>query len=246
LGYAENDYIQKLPLTNALQFGFRFIEADTFLIDDRLMIGNSILDMQSKGSLEDLYFLPLEKLVNERSELVVGDASPIKLVIDIKTDADQTYRMIRPLLNKYSAMLTKVVDGEPQSGAVTVIISGNCPRERIAAENPRLAAIDGRFSDLESDSPTHLIPIISARWGSHFRWLGKSEITSLERLRLESFVARAHAKRRLIRFWSTPDASLVWTTLRDSGVDLIGTERFHSLVEFLTPRKSPFEPARRF
>lgn len=241
--YAENDYAQKQPLVNALELGFRYIEADTFLIDDRLMIGNSVLDMQSKGSLESLYLAPIAKLVEEKSQWIVGDTSPITLVIDVKSDAEPTYQAIRKLLNQYSAMLTKVVDGELRLNAVTVIIAGNCARERIAADNPRFAAIDGRISDLDSDSPVHLIPIISARWGSHFRWQGKTMITTAERMRLQSFVDRAHSKKRLVRFWSTPDVDVVWTALRTAGVDLIGAERFSDIAEFVTPRKSPFEPA---
>lgn len=241
--YAENDYTQKLPLVSALELGFRYIEADTFLIDDRLMIGNSVLDMQSKGSLESLYFAPIAKLVRDKSEWISRDDSPITLVIDVKSDAEPTYLAIRKLLNQYSAMLTKVVDGVLNLNAVTVIIAGNCARERIAAENPRLAAIDGRISDIDSDSPVHLIPIISARWGSHFRWQGKTQITTSERARLQSMVDRAHSKKRAIRFWSTPDVDIVWTALRTAGVDLIGAERFPALAEFVTPRKSPFESA---
>ncbi len=240
--YAENDYAQKQPLINALELGFRYIEADTFLIDDRLMVGNSVLDLQSKGTLESLYFAPLAKLLKDRSELVVRDESPILLVLDVKSDAEPTYRFIRILLNQYASMLTKVVDGELQSNSVTVIIAGNCARERIAAENPRLAAIDGRVADLESNTPTHLIPIVSARWGSHFRWQGKTSITPTERNRLQRMVEQAHSKKRLIRFWSTPDVDLVWTTLQAAGVDLIGAESYDALIEFVTPRKSPFEP----
>ena len=167
--YAENDYYQKRPLMDALELGFRMIEADTFLADEQLLVGYSVLDLQSKGSLESLYFAPIEKLVRDRSELVVATNKPLWLIIDVKSDADLTYRALRKLLSKYSGMLTKVVDGQVELGAVTVIISGNTARTLIEKENPRYVAIDGRFSDLDSDSPTHLIPMVSVRWGSHFR-----------------------------------------------------------------------------
>jgi hypothetical protein len=238
--YAENDFVHKRPLAGSLELGFRYIEADTFLVDNRLMIGSSVLDMQSKGSLESLYFEPIAKLVQDRSDWIPRDGSPLTLVIDVKSEAESSYRALRVLLNRYKSILTQVVDGELQPNAVTVIVTGNCAREQIAVENPRFVAIDGRLSDLESNSPTHLIPIISARWGSHFRWQGKTSITPSERNRLQSMVERAHSKNRLIRFWSTPDVDLVWTTLQVAGVDLIGAENFEGLVEFVTPRKSPF------
>ena len=242
LPYGENDFAQKQPLLDALNLGFRFIEADTFLIGDRLMIGSSVLDMQSKGTLEDLYLAPLEKLVNEGSTLVKRDGVPLYLFIDIKSEPDQTYLAVRRLLMDYMGMLTKVVDGQVQSGSVTAIITGNYPRERIAAENPRWVAIDGRISDVDSNAPTHLIPTISARWGSHFRWSGRAEITESERRRLQEMISKVHAKQRLIRFWSTPDVDRVWSTMRAMQVDLIGSESIVALSEFLIPRKSPFEP----
>lgn len=241
--YAENDFVHKQPLFGSLELGFRYIEADTFLIDNRLMVGSSVLDMQSKGSLESLYLEPIAKLVQDRSDLILREGSPFHLVIDVKSEAVSTYRAIRTLLTRYKSILTKVVDGELQPNAVTVIITGNCAREQIASENPRFVAIDGRISDLDSNSPTHLIPIISARWGSHFRWQGKTEMTPTERNRLQALVERAHSKNKLIRFWSTPDIDVVWTALRVAGVDFIGAEDFERLVEFVVPRKSPFEPS---
>jgi hypothetical protein len=241
--YAENDFVHKRPLIGSLELGFRYIEADAFLVDNRLMIGSSVLDMQSKGSLESLYLEPIAKLVQDRSELILREGSPFTLIIDVKSEADSTYRAIRILLNRYKSILTKVVDGEVQPNAVTVIIAGNVARELIAVENPRFVGIDGRVSDLESNAPPHLIPIISARWGSHFRWQGKTLFTPTERDRLQSMVERAHSKNRLIRFWSTPDVEVVWTALQTAGVDLIGAEDFENLVEFAIPRKSPFEPS---
>lgn len=239
--YAENDYAQKRPLLDALELGFRHIEADTFLIDDRLLIGNSVLDMQSKGTLEGLYLAPIEELIRKRSDLVASGTTPLRLVVDIKSDAESTYRALRLLLEKYASILTKVVDGQLTSGSISVIVSGNYPRETIMAERLRYVAMDGRISDLDSDAPTHLIPMISARWGSHFRWQGRSEMTKLEDIRLNILVERAHVRKRMIRFWSTPDVDIVWTTLRKANVDLLGAERYALLSSFLVPRKSPFE-----
>ncbi len=82
--------------------------------------------------------------------------------------------------------------------------------------------------------------MISARWGSHFQWSGRHDITPHERQRLESIIARAHARNRLIRFWSTPDVERVWNVMRELQVDLIGAEDMTGLAEFLVPRKSPF------
>jgi hypothetical protein len=53
------------------------------------------------------------------------------------------------------------------------------------------------------------------------------------RRRLVAIVARAHAQRRRLRFWNTPDSPVVWRLLLESGVDLIGADDLDGLRSFL-------------
>ena len=42
----------------------------------------------------------------------------------------------------------------------------------MAAQKVRYAGIDGRLTDLDSNAPADLMPWISDRWDTHFRWNG--------------------------------------------------------------------------
>jgi len=89
------------------------------------------------------------------------------------------------------------------------------------------------LADLESDSQEHLLPLISDNWTLHFKWRGLGEFPVSERDKLKSIVDRAHAKKRRVRFWATPDNANMWAALEDAGVDLINTDDLKGLSSFL-------------
>jgi glycerophosphoryl diester phosphodiesterase len=157
----------------------------------------------------------------------------LTLLIDIKSEAESTYAALREALARYRQILTRVEDGQVHRGAVTVVISGNRPQETIAAEKVRYAGIDGRLSDLSSDRPSHLMPLISDNWRVHFTWNGLGEMPEAEREKLRSIVARAHERGRRVRFWATPDHESLWRELVAAEVDLINTDDLPRLEKFL-------------
>ncbi len=120
---------------------------------------------------------------------------------------------------------------------MTAIVSGNRATHLIAADSPRYVGIDGRLSDLESDQPAHLLPLISDNWGQHFRWRGEGEMPESDREKLERVIDQAHQKNRRVRFWATPDRPEVWGALRDAGADLINTDDLQGLSQFLQTSK---------
>ena len=119
------------------------------------------------------------------------------------------------------------------TGAVQVVVSGDRPVQEIAAETTRYVGIDGRLTDLDSSAPAHLIPLISDRWTSHFRWRGVGECPQAERNKLQSVVERAHAAGRRVRFWATPEEPRLWQELLAAGVDHMNTDRLDALRDFL-------------
>ena len=50
--------------------------------------------------------------------------------------------------------------------------------------------------------------------------------------KLKSLVEKAHAQKRLIRFWAIPDDANGWKTLADAGIDLINTDDLAGLRGF--------------
>ena len=65
--------------------------------------------------------------------------------------------------------------------AVTAIISGNRAEQAVADAPLRYAGIDGRLVDLDTQRPSHLVPLISDNWRSHFRWRGQGPMPEPER-----------------------------------------------------------------
>jgi glycerophosphoryl diester phosphodiesterase len=155
------------------------------------------------------------------------------LLIDIKDDPQQTYRLLQPLLMKYSKMLTAIDNGKVHEDAVTIVLTGPRLPADLAASNPRYAGIDGRLSKLESRAPAHLMPMISDDWSKHFTWIGTGPMPSSERAKLNDIVKKAHASGRIVRFWKTTENEATWRELRAAGVDLINTDDLARLAKFL-------------
>ena len=134
-------------------------------------------------------------------------------------------------------MLSFVDSGTQHQGAVTAIVSGNRAIDLITADTVRFVGIDGRLSDLDSEFPDHLLPLISDNWTLHFRWRGTGEFPESERDKLKTIIERAHAKKRRVRFWATPDNASMWAALKEAGVDLINTDDLKGLSGFLRKSK---------
>ena len=112
------------------------------------------------------------------------------------------------------------------------MISGNRAEETIRRQPVRYAGIDGRSKDLSLDDPPHVLLWISANWNEQFRWRGDGPMPEAERAKLRDYVAKAHAKDRLVRFWATPEDETVWKELLAAEVDLIGTDDLDRLRAF--------------
>ena len=232
--HAHNDYEHERPLLDALDHGFCSIEADIHLHDGQLLVGHDPEDLSPERTLEGLYLKPLLARVQQQSGHVYPDGPGIILLIDIKTDGESTYRALRPLLQRYEAMLTHFEPGIIDERAVTVVISGNRPKELIAAESRRLVGIDGRIADVfgSEDLPADLVPLISDNWRLHFRYTGEGEMPQQEQQKLSRIVRKTHDQGRKVRFWATPENERLWRQLRAAGVDLVGTDELPRLQQF--------------
>jgi hypothetical protein len=231
--HSHNDYWRARPLVDALERGFCSVEADVFLVDGTLLVGHAREELIAGKTLESLYLVPLAARVRENGGSVHPGGTRFYLLIDIKSDAEETYQSLQGVLSKYAGMLTTVESGKVRPGAVTVVVSGNRPKIDAKDSGPRHAGLDGRTSDLASDVPAHVMPMISDNWTSHFRWTGNGPMLESERGRLREIVTKAHAAGRVVRFWATPENEQVWRELQSAGVDLINTDHLDRLAAFL-------------
>jgi len=236
--HAHNDYWHERPLLDALQQGFCSVEADVFLSDGRLLVGHDRAELRPHLTLESLYLQPLHERVMRNGGRVYPDGPRFTLLVDIKSAAEETYQQLHAVLDAYADMLTRCENGRVREGAVSVIVSGNRPRALMAAAPLRLAAMDGRLDDLNTDVAPSLIPLVSDRWTSHFEWRGDGAIPDEEWTKLCTIVVRCHESGRRVRFWAVPHKRVVWDTLWDAGVDLINTDDLPGLSAYLNSKHS--------
>jgi glycerophosphoryl diester phosphodiesterase len=236
--HAHNDYLHDPPLQKALEHGFTSVEADIFLVGDRLCVAHESRKVTPDRTLQSLYLEPLRQRVKENDGYVYREASRFILLIDIKTAAEPTYRRLHGVLAAYQDMLTTFDSRGRRDKAILVIVSGNRPLALMQSQPVRYAGYDGRLADLNTDLSADVIPMISDQWVKPFTWKGDGPMPPDERQRLNDIVRRAHAQGRLVRFWLTPDEpspqrDAVWRQLLAADVDLINTDDLKGLQEFL-------------
>jgi glycerophosphoryl diester phosphodiesterase len=238
--HAHNDYEHTRPLLDALDHGFTSVEADVWLVDGELLVAHDKEDVSPERTLKSLYLDPLmEKVKSNGGSVYPGYEHDFILWIDIKSEDEDTYRVIHEQLSKYQNMLTKFTPAGVKPGAVTVYVSGNRPRALMESQPVRYAAYDGRMSDFGTDVSNEFIPVISDNWTKHFTWMGEGEMPAEEREKLNTIVSTSHAKGQKVRFWATPDIpsperEAIWSELLKAGVDFINTDDLAGLQQFLT------------
>jgi hypothetical protein len=168
--HAHNDYEHERPLLDALSHGFTSVEADVYLVDGQLLVAHDPEDLDPSRTLQSLYLDPLRRIVHRNGGSVYRkwDGS-LQLLIDIKNTGAGDLHRARP----GTAPLPQHPDHlegrqGSTSGAVTVVISGDRPRELMESQRVRFAGYDGRLSDLGSGTPATFMPLVSDNWTRHF------------------------------------------------------------------------------
>ena len=236
--HAHNDYEHTRPLLDALEQGFGNVEADIWLVDGQLLVSHSAKDVKPGRTLEKLYLDPLRARVRQNGGRVYRGGPAIVLLVDVKSEAVATYAALDAVLQRYADMLTTFRDGKVETKAITVIVSGNRAPQEMRAQPLRYAAIDGRSGDLDTNPPAALVPWISENWQKLFTWKWEGEMPAAERAALKTFVERAHAQGRQVRFWNTPDKPAGWDFLLAAGVDVIGTDDLAGLSGYFARQRA--------
>ncbi len=232
--HAHNDYLHDRPLLDALEHRFGSVEADVFLVRDDLWVAHARSELSETRTLRKLYLEPLRQRIDENQGSVYGDGQTLTLLIDVKTDAESTYRALHSQLVEFAGLLTKFHADKIEPGPVTIVLSGNRAVDLIAAQTPRFVGIDGRIGDLDRDQSAVLFPLVSDNWGLHFSWQGEGTCPAGERQKLQELVQRVHARGQKFRLWATPDKPPMWAVLREAGVDMINTDELDGLAKFLS------------
>lgn len=232
--HAHNDYNHERPLLDALDHGFCSVEADVWLVENRLFVAHNRDGVDPARTLESLYLEPLRDRVRANGGRVYPGGTELILLIDIKSDGESTFAALLAALKRYPELFTTYSEqGGLEKRAVRAVLSGNRPRAAMEAEATIVAAYDGRLDDIGGGASPAFMPLISANWRSVFEWIGDGPMPPEERERLGDIVRRSHAEGKKVRFWATPHKENLWDELDAAGVDLINADDLGRLQRYL-------------
>ena len=133
----------------AFKHKFKSIEVDIFLLRNKLYVGHNWLELRKTKTIEKMYLDPLWEIYKANNKSVYSDNS-VYLLVDIKTNALKTYKVLENILKKYKPMLTHVTSDSIFEEAVTIILSGNRPPiDYFDDYEYRNVFIDGRLGDID-------------------------------------------------------------------------------------------------
>ena len=159
---------------------------------------------------------------------------PIMLMIDIKSDANETYLALEQLLAKYRPVLTTCNNGVYKQGKIIIVLTGHKPIALLKTEKDRIAFVDEDLLKVKSDTlDQNFYQTASCRYSNILNWKGDGPIPSIEHKRLCSYVTEAHRFGKKVRLWASPENTIDWHELLDCGVDLINTDQLEKLKDFL-------------
>jgi hypothetical protein len=226
--HAHNDYARPRPLHDALERGFGSIEVDVVLLDGEIFVAHELAEVRRSDTLARLYLEPLKGLVstNGGNVYAVSDAS-LQLLIDVKSSAEETYRVLDEQLGAYDELFTRWTKDGARRGPVTVVLSGNRAVDLVLTDTVRYVALDGRIDEERSSFSVDAMPLVSIDWET----IEGSPTARLAAAR--AWIDLVHGENRRIRFWGTPDRGPVWSSLIAIGADHIGADDLVGLEQVL-------------
>ena len=232
-GHAHNDYVHARPLFEALENGFTSIEIDVHLYNNELKVAHDAIGLSSKPNIQQLYLEPVKKIIEQNGGSVYkNNHTLVVFMIDFKTGGE-TYTKLKEILNNYRDIIS-VYQGDSviNEKAIRILISGNAPLNEILKEETSMATVDADISALDDVKIDKAVTRYSSAWEGYFRWLGTGAMPQAQKNKLLALVAKAHSKKKQIRFYHIPDKPNVWKTLLDAGVDWINTNKLKEFRKF--------------
>ena len=234
--FAHNDEQFNYPLLDSLKLGFNYVEADIHLIQNEIYVSHrKPFFSNHNNTLTKLYLEPLFYLFQKNNfALFQNQKDTFNLVLDIKTDADKTYHVLKKQIKPFLSMLSTLENRIEKKKPVKIILSGNRPVNSVVSEKKKQLFLDGRIHDLEKNYSPNLMPIISEKYSNIFGYSFFSKIPSEKKItNFRKIANEIHTQNKLFRLWSIPENEHVWTMLLKNGLDIISTDRINKLSSFL-------------
>ncbi len=222
--HSHNDYEQARPFQAAHELGFGSIEADVFLQEGVLYVAHNQEDIRPERTLKALYLEPLLRKISENKGFPYPKRRKLQLLIDIKNTGPSTLMALQKLFAPHRKKLQHV----------RIVISGEMPPPEEMFAQDKLFTFDGRKDLIYPKNASSYVVLVSSSILSFGKyWNGQQPLNQEMRSRIKTFVELQHAQKRLVRLWATPNTDLGYQTLKELGVDYIGTDDLAGLGAFL-------------
>ncbi|WP_298646211.1 alkaline phosphatase [uncultured Proteiniphilum sp.] len=228
--HSHNDYRQRVPFYQAYSQQVYSIEVDIFVTEEGdLLVGHDIEELTPDADLKSIYVLPIVKLFKENGGKAWKNSdNDLQLMIDLKSRTEPTLTKVVEMFGQYPEVFDPILN----PNAVRVVITGNVPKAEDFAKYPEFIFFDGQINTDYTDAQLERIALISSPFFEYARWNGKGTLIPSQRKKVQDAIDKAHAMRKPIRFWGSPDGITAWNTLHTLGVDIINTDRVEKCTDF--------------
>jgi alkaline phosphatase len=208
-----------------------FIEADIFLVNDKLMVAHHDHEIEVDKTLKKLYLEPLKEKINRNGGTVYSDSSKsLTLMIDLKTEGVSTLKRLVSVLEKFPQLTA--------CRTLRIMISGNVPDPGSWDDYPLFIYFDGRPNIVYSANQLKRVSMISTSFRNHSNWDGAGSLPDADEAEIRALMEEAHLKGKPMRFWATPDSKNAWVELMKLKVDVIVTDDVTGLSDHLKKQRN--------
>ena len=225
--YSHNDYENSRPLADAVENGFRGVEADVFLVDGLLRLGHDRRAAQRGRDFEEVYLKPLRERIS-RCGALISDGTPFLLAVELKEDSPAAYARLLVILDRYRDLIipSKEKPAGEQSPVEVILVGWHPSPATLRQERDGLVRIQQRLTrpeDSQAIRPNAWVVLYSVDYG---KTLGRRGITKTQQRRwLEGLrQVKSAAPHARLRVHNVPTDGALYSALLKCGVDLIGTK----------------------
>jgi alkaline phosphatase len=228
--HSHNDYLQTQPFYTAHGNGFGSMEADVYMVGNELFVAHERKEIDSKRTLERLYLKPIiDQIALNGNNKIYKDGGHMQLLIDLKTDAEPTLRLLEQKLKPYR----KYFDVKSDPNAVKLVITGNQPAANRFKSFDDMFYFDGKRGQKYTPEELGRVALFSAGFQQFSAWNGLGRMVHNEYDKTKAFVDSVHSIGKKVRFWGNPDTKTCWQAFIKIGVDYINTDQPADLARFL-------------
>jgi hypothetical protein len=170
---------------------------------------------------------------HKMKSLLDYDDKALTLLVDLKGPPEKSVALLHEAIAPLRQYLSKVDrNGKLHKGKVTVLVSGNRPRDESLisndAQGDRFIFIDGRSHDIHSQSDTKLVPMVSLPW----RTLQLARLVGRGDHYMQKMAKKAHDQGKKLRIWGAPNSERLWTQMVQNDIDLLSIDDHSKFARF--------------